>query len=132
MKILVADDAVIIRVPIVEALARLPAAVSIAEASDGVSAIDMFRRFGPQVVILDISMPNRNGIEVLEEIKRSAPHTIVIMFTDLDAPPYRSRCLAAGADYFLAKRTDFPRLLEIIRQLNLGSAPESDSTSSDD
>jgi len=73
------------------------------------------RRLSPDVVILDIKLPGRNGIEVLREIEKDVPTPLVIMLTNYPDAQYRKQSIEAGADYFLHKATEFERINDILR-----------------
>src|SRR6266545_2719194 len=78
-RILVIDDEPLIRSTVVTILTR--EGFSVEDASDGAAGIAMFRKNPPDVVITDIFMPNRDGIEVVMELKRSHPHAKIITMT---------------------------------------------------
>src|SRR5438445_6193489 len=78
-RILVIDDEPLIRSTVVTILTR--EGFSVEEAWDGEAGIAMFRKNQPDVVITDIFMPNRDGIEVVMELKHSYPHTKIIAMT---------------------------------------------------
>lgn len=67
------------------------------------------------------------GIDLLEEIKKKNPNTIVIMLTNYPYLQYKKKCAALGADFFLDKPTEFAKLIKILRDIvkskNMGSVP---------
>lgn len=81
-------------------------------AADGVRAISMVRELNPHVLILDISLPLKGGVEVLEEIRATDSSTLIVMFTAEQSPTIRKFCLGAGANYFLDK-SQIAELVEI-------------------
>ncbi|MDB6016964.1 MAG: two component transcriptional regulator, AraC family [Pedosphaera sp.] len=74
----------------------------------------MIRRLKPEVVTLDIRMPEMNGINVLEAIKREKVETMVIVLTGLAEMEYRQKCLELGAQHFFHKATEFEKVIEIL------------------
>jgi two-component system, sensor histidine kinase and response regulator len=94
-------------------------------ASDGITAIDLLDKFDPDLVLLDVMMPEIDGIEVCRQIKANPRWQAipVIMVTSFNSTDNLSRCLAAGADDFLSKpvngielRTRVHSLLRIKKQ----------------
>jgi two-component system, NarL family, invasion response regulator UvrY len=75
----------------------------ILEASSGAEVLDLVRREQISVVLLDISMPGRNGLETLQDLKREHPKLPVIMLTIYPEDQYAIRALKAGADGYLTK-----------------------------
>jgi CheY-like chemotaxis protein len=71
--------------------------------NEALEAVDFIPKLKPDVVILDVRMPGKNGIDVLKQIKTDESPPIVIMFTNYPYPQYRDRCLQAGADFFFDK-----------------------------
>ena len=69
------------------------------------------------VVLLDISMPGKNGLELLEEIRRHDQQCTVIMLSNMTASYYRQECKRLGASYFLDKTADFDLVPGIIQAL---------------
>ena len=80
-------------------------------------ALTAFDRSSPDVVILDLALREGNGLDVLREIKRRAPACRVLVFTTHDTEPYRTRCLAAGADYFFSKNKQHRELIQVLQAL---------------
>jgi len=70
-------------------------------------------------VILDIRMPGGSGIDVLEDIKKINAAPIVIILTNYPYPQYRKKCMAAGADYFFDKSSEFEKVTEVLKKLIL-------------
>ncbi|MCI0744379.1 MAG: response regulator transcription factor [Verrucomicrobia subdivision 3 bacterium] len=113
--VFIADDSAIIRERLVALLADAPNVTVAGQAGSASEAIGGIQRLKPDIVVLDISMRGGSGLRVLEVIKKESPSPLVIMFTNLDHPLYRERCLRAGADYFLDKSNSFQRLIDIVR-----------------
>lgn len=89
----------------------------VGEAADGHAVVGVVADLEPDVLLLDIAMPLRDGIAALPEIKRAAPHTSVVMLTAFVSETTRSRALAAGADGFLEKGADVEDLVARIREV---------------
>lgn len=87
------------------------------EAANGLEAIQMVTDYSPQVVILNISMPVKGGLEALPEIIRCSPTTKVLMFTVDDAEELRRRALDLGASAYLSKSSPVADLLTEIKRL---------------
>ena len=101
MRIVIADDSAVFRGLIQLSLSDLKGCEVVGTAADGVEALWLLREHKPHLLVLDISMPYKDGIEVLQEIRREDSTTVVVMFTgDLS---HRELCLALGANYFLEK-----------------------------
>ena len=108
--VLIADDSDEVRDRLAESLTVVEGLSIAALARDGDEAIDLFHALAPSIVILDIRMPGRSGLAVLEEIKRVRPATFVIVCTNYALPPYRARAQALGADLFVSKSLEFDRI----------------------
>jgi CheY-like chemotaxis protein len=126
-RILVIDDEPLIRETVVTILTR--EGFSVEEASDGVAGIAMFHKNPPDVVITDIFMPNRDGIEVVIELKRSYPHTKIIAMTgggQRRMTEIGSAANLLGADHMLHKPFERESLLAAVNAA-LGTPPPSRS-----
>ena len=108
-KVLIADDVPEVRHVIGRALRAK--GYRILEASDGVQAIEMYRREEPSVVLLDIHMPRMDGIAVLDAIQEIAPGTAVIMITGDDDPAQGRMTIEHGACDFVLKPLDIEYLV---------------------
>lgn len=116
MLILVADDHEENREMLARRLMRK--GYTVLEATDGVEAVQRWRAHRPTVILMDISMPNRNGIEATQDIVAEAggdrPKIIALTAHAMD--DMRRLCLEAGCDAFATKPVDFPALLKAIEQ----------------
>jgi len=101
--VVIADDQVVMRVGLKFALEKLPGVKVVAEACDGNEAIAKATEHRPAIVFMDVSMPNKNGIEATEEIKIRFPETRIIMFTSNDDEGAFLSALSAGADGYCLK-----------------------------
>ncbi len=89
------------------------------EAPTASEALRLFTLHQPEVVVLDIQLPDGNGIDVLRRIKSASPSCVVIMLTSHGAEAYREACHDAGADHFFHKATEFERIPETLEALLL-------------
>ncbi len=117
MRILIADDSAIVRERLAVPLSHVEGIDVIGQAQNGSEAIAAIPKLRPDVLILDISMPQGTGYDVLEHVKKNAPSTIVSMLTNYACSETRTRCLEAGADFFLDKSTEFEKVTEVIKGL---------------
>ncbi len=117
MRIYIVDDSDLLRERIIAQLSEIPNIqfVGQAEALDG--TLTKIHDANPDVVILDIRLKEGNGIDLLEQIKQEPNAPVVIMLTQFPYPQYRTKCLDAGADYFLDKNSEFHKVSNIIEQL---------------
>jgi two-component system response regulator YesN len=116
MSVLIVDDSEILRRRLKEALSLIRTDLEFYEASSGEEALKVFSSEMHDIVILDISLPDISGIEILKEIKISDPGTRVIIFTSFPSAEFRERCIAFGADYFFDKCKDYRNILELFRR----------------
>jgi DNA-binding NarL/FixJ family response regulator len=93
----------------------------VGEAQDAIEAIETTRRLRPDVLIVDMVLPNGNGIEVTREIKRHLPETQVILLSMYDSPAYVTNAFQAGAQGYVLKRSKPDELLLAIRSVLAGN-----------
>ncbi len=114
--VLVVDDSIVVRRRIVALLDEAAPGTLVVEAADPEEGIEAFHRMRPDVVVLDLNMPGGSGLDVLREIRKVSPPRMVIVFTNHGEEHYRRHCLEGGADLFLDKSKDLPRLVEVLRE----------------
>lgn len=86
----------------------------VGEAENGRQAVDMFEEHSPDIVLMDIAMPYRNGIEATEEIKSRDDDVRVIVCTSVDQEEMMKEAIKAGANGYITKPFDEPDVLEAI------------------
>ena len=94
----------------------------VGEAQDVMGAITFIRESRPEVVILDIRMPDETGLDVLERIRKEKPAPKVIVLTNYPFVQYRKKCLEAGASFFFDKSTEFHKIPQAVEQLRADPA----------
>lgn len=92
----------------------------VGEAGDGVEALQKIELTKPDVLIIDMMMPNLNGLEVLLQVKRLSPRTRTIVFSMQSAEPYVVEALRAGADGYILKETGPGELIAAIHSVLQG------------
>jgi two-component system, chemotaxis family, chemotaxis protein CheY len=102
IRLLVADDAPFIR-EIVRSVAERSGFILIGEAVDGADAVDQALRLKPDVILMDIIMPKKSGIEAATEILSQSPQTKIIAFSTADQEVMVMRALEAGCCSYLTK-----------------------------
>jgi DNA-binding NarL/FixJ family response regulator len=117
MRIFVAEDSQVMRQHLVVMFSRVNGIEIVGQARDARDAARAIRELKPDVVTLDIQLEGGSGIDVLKSIKCEAEGPIVIMLTNCIAPPFRRRCVEAGADFFLDKTKELRKVKEIVQAL---------------
>jgi DNA-binding NarL/FixJ family response regulator len=103
IKVLVVDDRQDFRRVVIDFLNRLPNINIVGEAVDGDEAIEKAETLSPDIILMDIAMPKKNGIEATRIIKQRWPDIKVMIETTYDNPLYRIRALDAKADGYILK-----------------------------
>ena len=116
MKLLVVDDSNIIRMAITRYLSPLNLEL-IGTAANGVEALDLFREHSPDIVTMDITMPEMDGLECLTEMIRLKPDTKILMVTALKDTHTGIKALKLGAKGYLPKPFKSAQLIEEIEAI---------------
>ncbi|GAA1552769.1 MULTISPECIES: response regulator [Brevibacterium] len=122
ISVLIVDDEPLIRSGIRAILGSDPDMSVVGEASDGREAVSGVLRFRPQVVLLDIRMPNLDGLDAIPEILRAWPETKIVMLTTFGEDAYIAGALERGAVGFLLKASDPRELQDAVRAVAAGAA----------
>ena len=122
IRILLADDHAVMRTGLRLVLERQPDFDVVAEASDGREAVGLAQQHHPEVVVMDVTMPNLNGIEAARQICTALPQTGIVMLSMHSDEAYVLRALKAGARGYLLKESAESDLIAAIRAVKAGKA----------
>jgi DNA-binding NarL/FixJ family response regulator len=122
IRVLVADDQAMIRAGFRRLLADERDIDVVAEAENGLEAVDKAARFAPAVVLMDIRMPQLDGIEAARRILAASPEARILILTTFDLDEYVYEALRAGASGFVLKDDPPEQLIAAIRTVAAGDA----------
>lgn len=120
IKLLVADDHAIVRKGIEQIIAETDDFAVVDEARNGQEVLDKITKNDYDLVLLDVSMPGRDGLEVLKEVKIQRPKLAVLMLSMFPEEQYAVRALRAGASGYLTKDSAADELIAAIRKVLSG------------
>ena len=120
-RVVLADDHEMMRAGLRSLLAKERELEVVGEASDGRQAVELVTQHAPDLAILDIGMPNLNGIEATRQIRATVPKTKVIALSMHASAQYVSRMLEAGASGYLLKDSAYEELLQAIKAVSSGN-----------
>ncbi|MGB2763293.1 MAG: response regulator transcription factor [Candidatus Aminicenantaceae bacterium] len=119
-KILIADDHAVVRKGLKQILAETSDIVAADEAKNGQEVLEKVRKSDYDIVMLDISMPGRSGIEILKQLKDEKPEVLVLVLSMHPEEQYAVRALKAGASGYLTKDSAPEELIKAIRKISQG------------
>ena len=120
MRVVIADDHVVVREGIRAVLEGLEGLEVVGEAGDGDEAIELVRRLDPEVVVLDVSMPGRTGLEVAGTLREDGSSTRVLILSMHDDPEYVLHAVRAGADGYVLKDVSPAELRDAVSAVHEG------------
>jgi two-component system, NarL family, response regulator LiaR len=120
IRILIADDHTLVREGTRQRLEREEDFEVVGEAGDGEEAVLLASQLKPDVAIMDVAMPNLNGIEATKRIKESRPATAILVLSAYDNDQYIYAALEAGANGYLLKNARGQQLVDAIRDVKAG------------
>jgi len=120
IRILTADDHAVVREGLRALIDTEPGMVLVGEATDGAEAVRKAQALNPDVVLLDLVMPRKSGIEAIGEIKRTTPSTRILVLTSFAEDDKVFPAIKAGAHGYLLKDTSPHQLLQAIREVYRG------------
>jgi DNA-binding NarL/FixJ family response regulator len=120
MRVLVADDHTMVRESLVAVLQAQDDVEVVAQASDGLEAVEKACLTHPDVVVADLSMPRLSGLEVVRRLRESAPGTRVLVLTMHQEDEYVLQAVRAGAAGYLVKDSAAAELVDAVRSLHAG------------
>jgi len=122
VKLVIADDHEVIRIGLATLLEGSDIDI-VGQAASGKEAVKMCEHLKPDVLLLDIRMPDEDGLACLEKVRAKAPNTKVVMLSTYDNPTYIARSVALGAADFVLKGSSREALVETIMAAGAGESP---------
>ncbi len=122
IRVLLADDHAVVRAGIRDFLESAEDIQIVAEAENGLQAIEAIQAHRPDVAVLDIQMPEKSGIEVTRWVRANAPATGVLILTAYDDDPYIMAVLQAGANGYVLKTADAEDIIRAVRAVHEGQS----------
>ena len=122
VKVVIADDHEVVRRGLASLLAGSEVKI-VGEAINGEEAVKLTRKLKPDVVLLDIRMPGKDGLEALDKIRAEMPGTRVVMLSTFDNPTYVARAVAAGAQDYTLKGASCRDIINSITGAAAGQLP---------
>ena len=121
VKLIIADDHKVIRKGLAWLLKDQGVDI-VAEVGTGTDAVSKTRKHKPDVLLMDVLMPNLDGLDALEKVRKAVPQTKVIMMSAYDNPTYTARAMASGAATFLLKDAPGKEFVSTIKRVARGDA----------
>jgi len=118
--VFLADDHAMVREGLAALLSRDPAIRVVGQCGDGLQVVNQVQQAHPNVVVLDISMPGLNGLDICRELKRKVKGTAVLILTMHDAEEFIADSLRHGASGYLLKESAADELTEAVRRVARG------------
>jgi DNA-binding NarL/FixJ family response regulator len=122
MRILIADDHAVVRRGLEMVLQLEKDFEIVGDAANGADAVEQAVQYSPDLALLDLKMPQMDGVGATREIKRRCPHTRVLILTGIEAENEIVKALEAGADGYVLKETSPEELVRAIRVIAAGEA----------
>lgn len=122
IRILVTDDHPVVRDGLVAILGTQPDFAIVGDAASGQMTLDLARTLRPDIVLLDLAMPEMDGVETLRQLQRIAPETRVIIFTAFDTDERILSAVRAGAQGYLLKGAPRNDIFQAIRVVHQGGS----------
>ena len=119
MRLLIADDHALFRESL-RSLLEAHGMEVLAEAKNGREAVELVRRYDPEIVLLDLSMPEMTGLEAIPKILEARPQTKIVVLTASAEDADLFEALKAGAQGYLLKNLEADRFVDLLRRLLLG------------
>jgi DNA-binding NarL/FixJ family response regulator len=126
IRVVICDDVAELRAVVCEVLAECPGVEVVAQARTGRECVAVMAECKPDVLLLDLSMPDIDGLEALPAIVASSPRTRIVVYSGFAAEHMCAAVLEHGADLYVEKGTSPDRLVDAIRAL--GSAGRDDAS----
>ena len=114
MKVLVVEDSAVVRERVVARVRDIARVELVAETTDVAGALDALDSVAPDLVILDLNLPGKSGMELLPILKSRVAPPVVVVLTNETSDECGRRCIELGADYFFDKSKQFQMALDVV------------------
>jgi two-component system response regulator DevR len=118
LTVYIVDDSDVMRERLAESISDIAGIEVTGQSGNPFDALNSIKAGHPDIVILDIRLPGKSGIDLLKDIKRESPAPIVMMITNYPYRQYRQGCMAAGADYFFSKIDEFEMIAQALHRIS--------------
>jgi DNA-binding NarL/FixJ family response regulator len=122
IRVLIADDHTYFRKGLRALLKAIPDVEIVGEAADGDEAVELTIAHQPDVILMDIHMPNRNGVEATRQVLQMSPHIGILMLTMLEDDEFVAAAMRVGARGYLLKGADRAEIARAIKAVSNGEA----------
>ncbi len=122
-RVLIVDDHPLYRDALRQMISQWSELQLVGEAADGQEALELCRRLRPELVLMDVHMPEMDGLAATRAIKREFPHTIVLILTAHEDLNYLLEAIRSGAAGYILKHVSAQQLINTIREALLGGYP---------
>lgn len=122
IKVLIVDDHALLRQGLMKLLELDEELAVVGQAADGESALEMVPEINPDVVLLDVNLPDMTGIEVAARMRKNHPETRILALTIHDDVSYISEMIRAGVDGYMLKDAEPARLIQAIKRVGAGES----------
>lgn len=122
IRIMIVDDHTVVRDGLSSMLGPHEEFLIVGETSNGVEAVERYSEMHPDVVLMDLRMPEMNGVEAMRRIKDSDPEAKFIVLTTFDTDEYIFDAIEAGANGYLLKESSREELFQAVRAVNRGES----------
>ena len=122
IRVLIVDDHTVVRDGLASMLERQADITVVGQAGDGLEAVEKARELAPQVILMDLRMPEMDGVEAMRKIREDTPDTKFLVLTTFDTDEYIFDAIEAGANGYLLKDTSRDELFKAVRAVHQGES----------
>ena len=115
-RLLIVDDSPLVREHVAQMMSTIPDIDLVGQTETVAESLVALRRLVPDIIILDLHLPDGDGFEILNAVKKFFPRIRVIVLTNYPFPQHKAKALASGAEYFFDKSLEFEKLIDVLKK----------------